>query len=339
MRGGAANPKGITRHDQGVRARCRIGRAGDGLDGPPFIDTYDLRRVGPGERVTTYETGLRISAKARRAIHGVTIKRYDRTNATDYDVKRSAMVESSSKQRISTELRKAVTLTAIITFVCTTLAAYIIGRALDAVQSGISSDIEIDSGAQHGPDLNVMVPPLTELSSVAFPNDSELVTRWAVNVGGAPADYTEIILTIWGTKPRPLILSGLRASNVDCRPAPKFVHIPAFGGGDIGERLMRIDLDSGSTDAQPAENQLTGELFKFPLQVSQAEVERFRVSVTSRSSDCRFRLQVGYEHRGGIKWIDTSRTTYRVIASTNSVETYRWAPRSDGDETLVLQED
>lgn len=106
------------------------------------------------------------------------------------------MVESSSKQRISTELRKAVTLTAIITFVCTTLAAYIIGRALDAVQSGISSDIEIDSGAQHGPDLNVMVPPLTELSSVAFPNDSELVTRWAVNVGGAPADYTEIILTI-----------------------------------------------------------------------------------------------------------------------------------------------
>lgn len=67
MRGGAANPKGITRHDQGVRARCRIGRAGDGLDGPPFIDTYDLRRVGPGERVTTYETGLRISAKARRA--------------------------------------------------------------------------------------------------------------------------------------------------------------------------------------------------------------------------------------------------------------------------------
>ncbi len=58
---GVANPKGITVTTK-VRTGCRIGRVEVGLYGPNFVDTYDLRQVGTRNGVTTYETGLRISA-------------------------------------------------------------------------------------------------------------------------------------------------------------------------------------------------------------------------------------------------------------------------------------
>ena len=240
---------------------------------------------------------------------------------------------------VPTSLRKAVTLTAIITFLATTLAAYGVEQVADSVSTSLRSDLALEITPPVGANLAVMVPPSVDLSAVEAPNDDFFVTRWAINSGGAPATTAETTLTVWGTKDRPTIVRDVRATNVMCQAAPAYAGINGYGGGDIGERLLSIDLDAGGHSAVPTPNQLTGELFTFPLQVSPTDVERFRISVSTQTSDCRFRLKIGYEKRGRITYVPVSHETYRVISRANATTTYSWLPKTDGAETLVLRQD
>lgn len=245
--------------------------------------------------------------------------------------------EEADQGTVRSSLRRAVTLTAVITFLATTLGAYGVERVADTIGARLTSDLAVEVIPPYAPDLAVVVPSTVDLTLVKAPNDSLHVTRWALNNGGAPAGHAETSLTVWGTKDRPTILRGVRATDVRCQAASGFTSINGYGGGDIGERLLTIDLDAGDHEAVPTKNQLTGELFTFPLQVSPTDVERFRVNIATATSDCRFRLEIGYERRGTVRYVPVNHETYRVVSAVNAEATYSWQPRSDGDETLVLR--
>ena len=174
-------------------------------------------------------------------------------------------------------------------------------------------------------DMSLMVPPTTNLTALNMPRDREIVYRWAVNNGGAPANVVTATLTVWGNKDRPTILVGIRAVNVHCQEAPAWTFIYPLGGGEIGERMVSIDFDSASLDARPVEDEITGEVFKFPLQVSRSDIERFRIRGATKS-DCSYQLELGYEEAGTVKYVAAGSGPYRVISSSRASEKYRWTP-------------
>jgi hypothetical protein len=221
-------------------------------------------------------------------------------------------------------LAKVVTMTAVLTFLATTLGGWAITRIADRVVSDLSPEVSIDMTTPLHDNLSVSVPPTTDLTNVRIPSDPQVAYQWAVNQGGGPANVVTASLTVWGNKDRPIVLTGIRARNVHCEPVPQWPHIYPLGGGEIGERMVEIDLDSGNLNAMPVENAVTGEVFQFPLQVTKSEVEAFRILVSALNSNCTYQLELGYREDGTTKYVPIGAGPYRVISSSQASTTYRW---------------
>ena len=140
---------------------------------------------------------------------------------------------------------KAITLTAVVTFVATALGQHVIGRLADEAAAPFTPEVGIEMTTPLNVDGSVVVPPATTIPKDAVSQDPGLVHRWAVNNGGGPANCLSIGLTVWGNVDRPIILSGVRATNVHCQAAPAWTYIHTWGGGDIAERRLNINLDFG----------------------------------------------------------------------------------------------
>jgi hypothetical protein len=222
-------------------------------------------------------------------------------------------------------------LTAVISFVLGALGQYLIERIADDAISSVSPDIEIQIGTPLEPNFSVVVPKTVRLESVRIPFEADAIDRWATNSGGGPAGESVVGLTVWGNKDRPIILTGVRATIGECRPAPPWVLIQRTGGGEIGTRLIKIDLDSEDLDGVPFEDQVTGEDFRFPLQVSKSEAERFQIA-TSTSKDCTFDIELGYEDGGNVTYRRVG--TFRVLSSSQTVEVFHWKQGDDGMATV-----
>lgn len=233
---------------------------------------------------------------------------------------------------------KAITLTAIVTFVATALGQYAIGRVADQALIPLTADVEVEMSTPLNVDGSVLVPPTTTIPGGPVPQYPDLVNRWAVNSGGGPANFAQTSLTVWGRVDRPIILSGLRATNVRCQAAPPWTYIHVWGGGDVLERRLRINLDSGDTDAIPVENAVTGKKFSFPLQVSKSDVEVFSIDIAVAKSDCTYQLELGYQQSGSVKYIPVGTGPYRLTSSSNAARHFNWVPTGPEAEYQVKLE-
>lgn len=232
------------------------------------------------------------------------------------------------------EKRRAITVTAVITFVITlvgtTIGQYFIEGVVDGVWDTLTTDIAWEGTEAIGLPFSVVVPtdPDGTLDSLDLPFSAEALALWAENRGGAPADMLEIPLTIWGSTDRPVLITGVRATEVRCSPAPAWAWIQSYGGGEVNERAARITLDSVEPNAIGLEDAATGEIFKFPLQVSRSELELIRIFAVADHSDCTFRLEIGSWESGEAIWHDAG-SSYRVISPSNAVAQYRPSPSPD----------
>ena len=243
--------------------------------------------------------------------------------------------QSATKSR---SVKKAVTWTAIVTFIATALGQYAVERIADRAVSDLVPEVGVDLVGPYNENLSVVVPPTTQFTGVIMDYSGMLANRWAVNNGGGPANDVSATLTVWGNVDRPILVRGIRATNINCQPAPSWEYLPTLGGGDVNERTVQIDLESGDPNAVPVEDELTGETFKFPLQVSRSDIEYFNIDIAVSDSDCTYQLELGYEETlGNVRYLLVGGGPHRLISSARSSENYRWK-FVDEDETKVTIE-
>ena len=216
----------------------------------------------------------------------------------------------------------------VLTFLATQAGGWLFGRLADGLATAATPVISVDSSGPLAEPWNVVVPQHPDAltgSSV----QAEALTRWAINKGGGPASEVQVELTIWGNRDRPVLIEGLRAIEVDCVAAPAWTEITASVGGAVPERRTIIDLDSGSFTAEPDP---AGEPFRFPLQVSQSELEHFTVRAKTRVSSCTFKLAVVVRDAGREKLVvvDDDGGAFRVVSPAASTAHMEWHATEDG---------
>lgn len=210
----------------------------------------------------------------------------------------------------------------VLTFLATQAGGWLFERVADDLAIAATPVITIDSSGPVAEPWNVVVPqrPADVAGALVRP---EALTRWAVNRGGGPSTEVKVELTVWGNRDHPVLIEGVRATEVECVAAPVWTEIRATVGGAVPERRTIIELDSGSFDAMPDPS---GEQFRFPLQVSQSQLEYFTVRVTTETSNCRFKLAVVIRDGGREKVVivDDYGGYFRVVSPVASIEHMEW---------------
>ena len=143
--------------------------------------------------------------------------------------------------------------------------------------------------------------------------------------GGAAADALLIQELVSGKVDRPLVLTGVSAANVQCsRPLVGTEFVPT-GAGPLPNRVSSINLDSTKREAAPERN-LDGSTWTFPLQVSNADAERFTFIVATADGDCRFKLAVHYRDGDSARTqtFDDHGRPFRVTASSSATSQVQW---------------
>ncbi len=227
---------------------------------------------------------------------------------------------------------KTATITAAGTFLLTQTAGWVFSRVADQVATATTPELTIESSGPGTDALGIMVPRTPEqLSSVRLPDSG--VYRWAVEQGGGASNRVVVEITVWGNRDRSIVVSGIRASDVECRQPPPWTEIRPVGGGDLGARGVAIDLSGTNHDGRPTTDPVTGEAsFRFPLQVSRVEAERFVVLLSS-DGECSSRLEVLYESGGQVKAqeVDDAGHPFRAISSAAAAAAMAWTKESGSD--------
>ena len=227
--------------------------------------------------------------------------------------------------------KRAVTLTAAVTALITFFGQYALTKATDQVVTSASSDLRIEMTGTGDPAYSVVVPSIDQPESVRVPYNAEAIALWARNNGGGPANAVLVEMTVWAREDRPMTLRGVRARINKCQSAPAGAYVLPVGGGEVGTRLVRINLDSGDLEGKGVEDQVTGETFTFPLEVSRAEAERFRTMVVTATQDCDFDIEIGYDKGQEVKWTSVDHGSYRVVSSSNATASYKWVQEKDAE--------
>jgi hypothetical protein len=117
--------------------------------------------------------------------------------------------------------------------------------------------------------------------------------QWASRLGGVPADFMEVQVTVTGKSNEPAILTNLRINVLERRPPMPGTHV-TYGpiGEAVPERFVAIDLDDNpptigeSTDERHLEEGVAVDPIQFPYRVDQGESEVFYLFVTTDTCDC-----------------------------------------------------
>lgn len=133
--------------------------------------------------------------------------------------------------------------------------------------------------------------------------------------GGVDAISTLLRVVVQGRTPSPVVLHGLRVTVVSRNQPIDGIYVtfqPDLGG--IPVRLAIIDLDT-QPPTLSFEDGLKGNEERFPLQVSQEEVEVFDILAVSSDCDCAWYLSLDFESGGkqGSITIDDHGHPFRTV--------------------------
>lgn len=226
---------------------------------------------------------------------------------------------------------KTVGITAVLTFLTTQALGWLFERIADDVATAASPVIVVDSSGPIAEPWDVVVPQPPEALETAQVR-SGAMGRWALNQGGGPANAVKVDLTTWGNRDYPIRLDAIRASEVDCQPAPAWTIVEASVGGAVPERVVTIDLDSGNYDGVPASDPSLGVPFTFPLQVSRSSLELFSVRIHTAASNCSFQLEILFRDNGEPQayTIDDNGAPFRVVSPKAAAARMQWHLAEDG---------
>lgn len=222
-------------------------------------------------------------------------------------------------------------MTAIVTFLATQAAGWVFSRAADSLATATTPVLHVDSSGPIATPWDVTIPQRPDEVDGTLVQ-AENIAQWATNQGGGPSTRVRIELRIGANRDYAIVLEGIRASEVECEPAPSWTEVRATVGGEISMRKVSIDLDSGNHEAVPQADPAPGDAFSFPLQVSKTELEFFTVEVASARASCTFRLDIRY--RDGDKelthQVDNGGQPFRVVSPDAAVDVMEWRLADDG---------
>lgn len=233
--------------------------------------------------------------------------------------------EASTRRRL---IIKTASVSVVLTFLATQAGGWLFGRVADGLATAATPVVTVNSSGPLAEPWDVVVPqPPEDIAGTLVP--AEALTRWAVNKGGGPSTEVKVNLTVWGNRGHPVLVEGLRAIEVECAAAPPWTEITSTVGGAVPERRTIIELDSGALDATPDP---AGEPFRFPLQVSQSQLEYFTVRVNTKTSNCEFKLAVVVRDGGRQKLlvVDDYGRPFRVVSPKATTQHMEWHATDDG---------
>lgn len=203
---------------------------------------------------------------------------------------------------------RAVLVSTVVAFILVALAGWAVGRFADTTVELITSEgpLAVDTDWP-GSLLGVLVPA-SATASVDSENrpTSETLGRWARAEGGADAGHTTIDLTIYGLEDYPIIVTGIRATDVQCmRPDEDQTLITVEGGGNFNALALKFEIDQ-STESEagvpvPSSEELDTEAspWAFPRQVSRAEADHFLLDLRAEGGAiCDFNVTIDFTARG-----------------------------------------
>lgn len=226
---------------------------------------------------------------------------------------------------------KTAWVTALVTFVATQAAGWAFSRVADSLAIAATPVIHVESSGPIASPWHVTIPREPHEIEGSLVR-SETITRWALNHGGGPSSRVKIELMIGGNRDYAVILDSIHATDVACRAAPAWTEIEATVGGEIPQRVVAIDLDSGNYQAMPQEDPSSGEPFRFPLQVSRTSLEFVTVHAESNESDCSFRLQINLRDSGKslTYTVDDGGSPFRVVSPKSAIAHMEWRSAEGG---------
>lgn len=220
-------------------------------------------------------------------------------------------------------------------FTLITLYQYGVGRAADETANKLASRHALAVSSYSPPQparaLSVILPKdESELGDPSLKNSGASVLQWATRENGAAADAILLQEVVSGTVDRPLVLTGVSASHVNCQPPVKGTVILPSGAGPLPKRSALIDLDTRTHVARP-QVAIGGHGWGFPLQVSQADAERFAFIVSTEKHNCTFELTFRYrdgESRRTYE-VDNHGKPFHVSSSVAATSTKQWTIAGD----------
>lgn len=229
----------------------------------------------------------------------------------------------------------SLVLASLVVFTLLSLYQWVVGRTADVTANRLTSRHPLAASIYSPPEparaFSVIVPRSKgELGSPVLKNSGTAILEWATNEGGAAADALMLQEVVTGVVARPLVVTGISASDVKCSAPLGGTFFAPVGAGPLPGRLSLINLDSKERRARP-QLDLSGKRWAFPRQVSQAEAERFAFIATTNRGDCTFNLAFHYRDGESERTliVDDHGKQFRVSSSSAATSIANWEISGD----------
>ena len=113
----------------------------------------------------------------------------------------------------------------------------------------------------------------------------EKFEQWAASLGAVEGPDTDVLVTVTGRSPAPVVLTNLRVTVVDRRPPLRGLHVRTPTAGPLNARYFNVNLDASPPTLESID-EFEDHPVKFPYRVSATEPEVFYISARTEKCDC-----------------------------------------------------